>query len=138
MINEPARFNKRVIAYLIDLLISYGIGAWLSSYLYLKTSFPWYFSLFLTILICYLVYILINTPFMAISRGKTFGGLILGIKMVTKDNHNVSFRQIFIKNIYLGLLPFSIANAIYMLIVHTEITLFDKMTDTITIDTKDI
>ena len=133
---EIARFNKRVFSYLVDFFISFGIGGALSSLLFIFTSIPWYFSMILAFVICYVVYLLINIPVMYFSKGRSFGALIFGIKTTTKDNKVISTRNIWVKQLYLGLIPFVLANAIYMLVVHTELTLFDRITNTIVIDIK--
>lgn len=132
---EIARFNKRVLSYLIDFLITFGIGGGLSSLLFIYAShISWYFLMILTFVICYATYLLVNIPVMYFSKGRSLGALIFGIKTVTKDNKTISLRNIWIKQLYLGLVPFVIANAIYMLVVHTEQTLFDRITNTIVID----
>ena len=134
---EVARFNKRAFSYLIDFLISYGIGIGLSSLIFIfATGFPWYFGILISFVICYVTYLLINVPMMYFSKGRSFGALIFGIKTVTKENANISIRNIWIKQLYLGLIPFVIANAIYMLVVHTEQTLFDRITNTMVVDVK--
>ena len=73
---------------------------------------------------------------MYFSKGRSFGAFIFGIKTTTKDNKVISTRNIWVKQLYLGLIPFVLANAIYMLVVHTELTLFDRITNTIVIDIK--
>mgnify|MGYP003296244331 CR=1 FL=1 len=133
---EIARFNKRVFSYLVDFFISFGIGGALSSLLFIFTSISWYFSMILTFVICYAIYLLINIPVMYFSKGRSFGAFIFGIKTTTKDNKVISTRNIWVKQLYLGLIPFVLANAIYMLVVHTELTLFDRITNTIVIDIK--
>ncbi|MCQ2795634.1 MAG: RDD family protein [Bacilli bacterium] len=133
---EIARFNKRVFSYLVDFLISIGIGAGCSVPLFMFAVLPWYFSMMISFLICYVVYLLINVPVMYFSKGRSFGAFIFGIKTVTKENGTISSRNIWVKQLYLGLIPFVVANAIYMLVVHTEQTLFDRITNTIVIDIK--
>lgn len=131
---EIARFNKRVLSYLVDFLISFGIGAGCAVPLFMFTKLPWYFIIMIDCVICYAVYLLINVPVMYFSKGRSFGAFIFGIKTVTKENSTISSRNIWVKQLYLGLIPFVIANAIYMLVVHTEQTLFDRITNTIVID----
>ncbi|MCQ2792244.1 MAG: RDD family protein, partial [Bacilli bacterium] len=133
---EIARFNKRALSYLIDFLLTFGIGVALSIPLFIYTEIPWYFSIILLMIICYLTYLLIHVTTMLLSRGRTLGAAIFGIKTVTKDNKPISGRNVWIKELYLGLLPFVIANAIYMLIIHTEQTLFDRITNSIVVDVR--
>ena len=73
---------------------------------------------------------------MYFSKGRSIGAFIFGIKTTTKENGNISLRNIWVKQLYLGLIPFVIANAIYMLVIHTEQTLFDRITNTIVVDIK--
>lgn len=134
---EIARFYKRVFSYLVDFLISFGIGGGLSSLIFIfAPQIPWYFSMLLSFVICYAIYLLINIPVMHLSKGRSFGAFIFGIKTTTKENGRISLRNIWVKQLYLGLIPFVVANAIYMLVIHTEQTLFDRITNTIVIDIK--
>jgi len=131
---EIAKFTKRVFSYLIDLIICFAIGAGCGVPLFMFTKIPWYFNMLITLSCCYGSYLLLCILFMSIFRGRSLGALIFGIKHVNQDGSNISIRNVIIKNLYLGLIPFTIVNAVYMLIVHTEKTLFDKITDTIVID----
>ncbi len=134
---EIARFNKRVFAFLVDYLSPMTIGAVLSYPLFkFVDGLPLYFAIIISALICYGVYLLFNVPIMYFSKGSTLGSFIFRIKTVKKDNSKLTIRSILVKHLYLGLLPFTIANAIYMLVVHTEQTLFDRITNTIVIDIK--
>lgn len=133
---EFARFNKRVFSYLVDFVFAFGLGAAFGCLLFIFTSIPWYFSLLITFLFCYIAYLLINVPIMHFSSGRSIGAFIFGIRTVNQNNEPISLHNIWIKNLYLGLIPFVLANAIYMIIVHTEQTLFDRITDTIVVDIK--
>jgi len=131
---EIAKFTKRVFSYLCDLILCFAIGASCGVPLFLLTSIPWYFNVLITLACCYGSYLIPCIIFMSIVRGRTLGALIFGIKHVNNDGSKISIKNIIIKNLYLGLIPFTIVNAFYMLSVHTERTIFDKITDTIVID----
>lgn len=132
-----AKFNKRVFSYLVDLIICFCAGGFASFPLYKFTKIPLYFNILLTLVICYFVYLIFCILFMIIVRGMSLGSLIFGVKHVNEDGSNISIRNVIIKNLYLGLIPFTIVNAIYMLSIHTQKTIFDKITDTIVIDIRE-
>lgn len=133
---EIARFEKRIFAYLIDILIAVGLGCTSGALLFIYTKIPWYFSMLLTILNCYLIYLIINVPLMFFTKGRTIGSFIFRIKTISVDNNPITFKDCLIKNLYFGLIPVTIVNAVYMLIVHTEKTIIDTITDTISVDSK--
>mgnify|MGYP003321582360 CR=1 FL=1 len=131
---EIARFEKRVISYLIDLVFPYAIGITSGVLLFVYTPLPWYFSLLLLFLFCFVAYLLVNVPAMGLSKGHGIGSAITGIKTINENGSPITWKAVWIKNLYYALLPCVIANAIYMLIIHTERTLFDRITDTVVVD----
>jgi len=133
---EIARFTKRTISYLIDTIICFGLGIGCGVPLFKMTKIPWYFSIIITLAFCFFIYVILNSLFMLIVRGRTLGALICGIKTINNDESKIKFKNILIKNLYLALIPFVIINAVYMLSIHTETTIFDRITDTIVVEIK--
>jgi uncharacterized RDD family membrane protein YckC len=131
-----ARFEKRIGAYLIDIISSILFALPLTIFFAYLSSWqiPWYFDLWIAQLLSWFFYALFTTCSVHWSNGYTLGGLIFGIKSVHRDGKRISVGDAITKGICIGILPFVIVNAIYMLVVHTEITIFDRMTDTIVID----
>ncbi len=81
-----------------------------------------------------LYYMLFGGILLKWSNGYTLGGAMLRIKVVHMDDRDINYRDAFIRSVCLSIIPWVLVNAIYMLIVHTERTIFDKITDTIVID----
>lgn len=133
---EIARFEKRVLSYIIDMIFPYSIGIVSGVMLFIYTPLPWYFSLLLLFLFCFLAWLLINIPAMGFSHGHGIGSAIFGLKTIRKDGKDISWKIVWVKNLYYALLPFMIVNAVYMLVIHTERTVFDRITDTIVVDEK--
>lgn len=131
-----ARFEKRVFSYLIDNVLPILFSVLGSILLLNNTTIPWYFILIIAILTAYFLFQLINVNVMAATGGYTIGSAIFQIKTVTINGNKISYRNALIKNLYHGIVPLVFANAIYMLVVHTEHTIFDKITDTIVVDQK--
>lgn len=135
---EPASFTKRVFSYLIDLIFAFGLGGGLGSLIFIFTKLSWYFALIATITICYACYLIINVPLMYFTKGYTIGGAFFNIKTVNEDNSVISLTNIWIKCLYLGVIPFTIANAIFMLVIHTQVSVFDRITNTVVVESKSL
>lgn len=135
-----ARFEKRVFAYLIDTIFAILISIPLTLLICYATnwSMPWYFGLLICQLFAWFIYALFSSCAVHWSNGYSIGGAIFGIKSVHRDGKRISVADAVVKGVCIGIWPFVLANAVYMLIVHTEITVFDRMTDTIVIDSRNI
>ncbi|MFA5421552.1 MAG: RDD family protein [Bacilli bacterium] len=135
---EIARYEKRVIAYLIDLLIAFAPPLVVAFLLYFHLpdgpSVPLYFYFLVVEIATYLLYIVFTFIFSMISRGFTLGSLIMGIKIMHPNRLPVTAREAFIRGVTIGLLPMVIVNAIYMISIHTERTIFDRITETVVVD----
>lgn len=135
--NGIARFEKRLFSYLVDFILPLA-GGILTSLLFLKIPyFPWFVIFIFAILFTYFYYLFINLVLMAIFKYRTLGMIIFKTKMIKNDGSEAAFKDCVVKCLYLGLVPFSVINAIYMITVHTEITLFDKMTNTLVVEVND-
>jgi uncharacterized RDD family membrane protein YckC len=71
---------------------------------------------------------------MMISRGFTLGSLIFGIKVMHPNRAPLLYREMFLRSITIGVLPMVLVNAIYMVAIHTERTIFDRITETVVVD----
>ena len=130
---QIASFEKRVFAYIID----FGLCLTASILFYIfvcQNIFMWHsiFSLvvcpvvssFLFILLGFLVYF---------TNGVTLGNAIFKLKMVSIKFQKLSLRQVMVKYLPLSLIPCVIINAIYMLVKHTEKTIFDNLSHTVSV-----
>ena len=128
------RFDKRIISYLIDLIIPSILS--LLTYFLLKHSFQIlnYLTFFLWVEFFAMVYfLLINSLFAYLFNGNTIGNLFTKTKMVSIDGKRLSLKQVLLKYLPLSLWPTVIINAFYMLYVHTESTIYDTLSNSIVI-----
>ena len=133
---ELASFKKRIFVYLIDFLIALMIGIGASVPLFLFTSMPYFFALLFAFLFTYLAYFLINIFIMHISKGYTLGGLILWVRNVNEDGSTLTYKKIIERNLYLGLLPLALINAIDYFIHNAHKLVLDRLIDIDVIDVK--
>lgn len=125
------RFEKRLIAYFIDFIIPIILAFF--SYVFLWDEFIIfsYLSFFIWLeLLSFFYFSLINVFLSFITNGRTIGNLIARIKMVNLNAGRITLRQCLLKYLPLSLVPLTIINAFYMLIVHTETTIFDNLSKT--------
>lgn len=128
------RFDKRIISYLIDLIIPSILS--LLTYFLLKHSFQIldYLTFFLWVEFFAMVYfLLINSLFAYLFNGNTIGNLFTKTKMVSIDGKRLILKQVLLKYLPLSLWPTVIINAFYMLYVHTESTIYDTLSNSIVI-----
>ena len=128
------RFDKRIISYLIDLIIPSILS--ILTYFLLKHSFQIldYLTFFLWVEFFAMVYfLLINSLFAYLFNGNTIGNLFTKTKMVSIDGKRLTLKQVLLKYLPLSLWPTVIINAFYMLYVHTESTIYDTLSNSIVI-----
>lgn len=137
---NTVKLSKRIFAYLIDLVIvTLPIIAFLNwLFYYVNMSFnysiPWYFLLLAGFSLKWIVYTFFSILFLFIFNGRTLGNLILGIKIVHSDLKHLSFLDTICISAVHGLLSMMIISLFYMIIVHTERSVSDRLTDTYSID----
>lgn len=137
---NTVKLSKRIFAYLIDILIvSLPVIAGLIWFFYfINMSFnyaiPWYFLLLGGFLIKWLIYVLFSVLILLISNGRTLGNLIFGIKIVHANLKHLSFKDALCISAVHGLISMMIISLFYMIIVHTERSVSDRLTDTYSID----
>ena len=128
------RFDKRIISYLIDLILPSILS--LLTYFVLKHSFQIldYLTFFLWVEFFAMVYfLLINSLFAYLFNGNTIGNLFTKTKMVSIDGKRLTLKQVLLKYLPLSRWPTVIINAFYMLYVHTESTIYDTLSNSIVI-----
>ena len=131
---EIARYERRLLAYMIDILICLGLGV--GTWFFVRQN--WSLTYVMQIIICEtlmgIYYFFFAGIILRWTNGYTIGGALVRTKVVHIDDRDISYRDAFLRSICLSVLPWVIVNACYMLIIHTERTIFDKITDTIVID----
>ena len=131
---QIASFEKRLLAFIIDYGIGIAIGVLLYFFVF-NGLLGWHIAyIFVIILVTlFIYYALIVDLITYFTNGYSIGNFIVGIKMVSIKFHRWSFRQILVKYISLSLLPCCMINAVYMLLKHTEKTIFDELSHTVSI-----
>ncbi len=131
-----AGFEKRIFSYLIDLIIPIALSVLLYFIVFryspIKTMFTIYVILLTLISITYFI---INTIVTYLSNGYTLGNLFFHIRVIG-ENEKLSFISCVLKYAFLAFPMCAVINAFYMIITHTEITIFDKISLTKTYSTR--
>ncbi len=131
---EIARYERRVLAYLLDILLCLGCAFVVWFFVDWIRFLPVVVQIVILELLMGLFYMLFGGILLKWSNGYTLGSAIFRIKVVHMDDRDITYRDAFIRSITLSIVPWVVVNAVYMLIVHTERTIFDKLTDTIVVD----
>lgn len=131
MTHEGASFERKLFAWLVDKAISL---LFLALYIFLFVRFASQdISIILYVVIsiglAYFTYILLYAIFLK-GSGSSIGMLIFRIKAIHFSETRILLREALIRAILSGLIPFAIANAIYMLAAHTERSAVDQLTET--------
>lgn len=131
-----AAFENRIFSYLIDLIIPTALSVLLYftvfRYVSIKTMFAIYVIMLTVISITYFI---INTIITYLTNGYTLGNFIFHIKVVG-ENNRLSFISCVLKYAFLAFPMCAAINALYMIIAHTEITIFDRISSTKTYSTR--
>lgn len=133
---KVVRFDRRVIAYIIDFIISMALSFGVFYFIYKFSQLPIlsYFYI-LTVLFQILIYSFINTLMLFFS-GTTIGSAIMRIKVIPLHKEKLTFRICLIRCLSLSVFVATLINALYMLTVHTEMTIFDRLSQTMVIDAR--
>lgn len=129
-----ARYERRIIAYLIDFLLAYGLSIAIYFVVLQFYSWPvlsqyWWIELIGTILF------VIGYGFgQVLFHGVTLGSFFCKTRVVKINNEPLRYRDAFIRSLTLSLPPMVLINAIYMITVHTERSIFDRLSDTMVVN----
>lgn len=126
-----AGFEKRIFSYLVDMLIPIAISITLFFTVFIHIHLNTMFFLYVIALsIVSISYLLINILLTYLTNGYTLGNLIFGIRMVSNKNQKLRFVDCFLKYCFLAFPMCAFINVLYMVIVHSERTIFDKLSST--------
>ena len=129
-----ARYEKRLIAYFIDFGIALA-GA-LAIFFLIPLPLTIVEKILLSQIAAALIYFLVTFIMLLISNGYTIGSAITRIRVVRLDDERIDVKDALIRASSLAIFPWALINAINMLLIHTERTLFDRLSDTLVIDKK--
>lgn len=131
-----ARFEKRVIAYIIDIALSLSIvvGLYFGLHLNVNLSLSW--TVVLVFLVGGFIYFLFGFPIVYFSNGRTVGSFIMGLKAVHIRESHITWKAALIRSMGISVIAMVIVNAFYMLTVHTNRTIFDNLSGTYVIDVR--
>ena len=127
-------FNKRLIAYLIDILLISSVSSFVFR---IYRLFGWYnsganLSLFnITSLVLYLSYFILLTKF---TNGQTIGKMIMGLRVVSLNHEELSWSDVLTREL-IGRYIQKKLKILYLLVFATKRneTLADLFTDTVVI-----
>ena len=127
-----AQFQRRIVAFLIDFLITFGAFlAWSIAFSSLATGAA---SLLSTNILFYLLLFWMYTTLLEGFVGQTLGKRILGLKVIRTDGKNLSYEHAAVRNFGKAfLLPFDLAVGI-RLKDKRFIRYFDKFSGTTVVD----
>lgn len=129
-----ARYEKRLIAYFIDFGIALA-GA-LAIFFLIPLPLTIVEKILLSQIAAALLYFLLTFVMLLITNGYTIGSTITRIRVVRLDDERIDVKDALVRASSLAIFPWALINAINMLLIHTERTLFDRLSDTLVIDKK--
>ncbi len=130
---EQVRYEKRFMAYVIDIAIALAIALALTSVFSFKMALGimGYFNT-LTVLTS-TVFFLYTFIFYLCFNGLSIGRMIFNSRLVCKDNKRMPPVTIFMRALLQTLFPLAIMNVGYMLLYRTQESFFEKATNTMNI-----
>ena len=137
---NTARTNKRIFAYIIDLLLCTMpvIAGAILLYYQISVAYnyniPWYFLLVGVLVTKWVVYFILSTIILLLSNGRTVGNFIFGIKIIHSDFKHLSLKDAMCISAVHGLIIMMVINMFYVYLVHTEKSVADRLTQTIAVD----
>lgn len=133
-----ATFGKRIWAYIIDMLLAYAIPVVALIFAYVRFSelnqIPVIFVVLGMLFATWFVFTFIYSIWLFASNGRTLGRLIFGLRVVHTDISRLSFSVCLARAATEGCIILIGISAIYTLAVHTEKTVFDRLTNTVVSD----
>lgn len=131
------RFERRVISYLIDLIVTLGIAFLIYFFILKGLPLVEYFSMYFWIAtIQMVVFFILCTLVSFLTNGYTLGNFICQVKMVCYEKERLSFTACSLKYCMIAIHAAVFINALYMIIVRTERSIFDSLSQTILVSTK--
>jgi len=129
-----ARYEKRLFAYLFDFILATA-GA-VAIFFLVPMNIGTVLKILLSQVVAALIYALMTGLQLWIFNGYTLGSSFVRIHAVRIDEKRMNLKTALLRSITLCIFAWAVVNAIYMLVVHTERTLFDRLSDTLVIDKK--
>lgn len=133
-----ASFSKRIWAYIIDFVLTALIPGGTLTLLYIfvpeMNDIPVYFIVFGVIFTHWFVYFLVIGFYIFVTNGRTIGNLLLGLRIIHPHIKRLSLGDAFGRSAAQGLVILPIISILYVIIIHTEKSVFDRMTKTIVVD----
>jgi len=127
-------YERRALAYLIDITICYFISLSISGYgIFTFLSDLEFYTLFqIQLYLPFIIYGILITIITYIFNGYTIGSVITRTKIVdTKKNRShITFIQALLRSLLLSIFTLVIANFFYMMINNTTKTVIDTITNT--------
>jgi uncharacterized RDD family membrane protein YckC len=133
-----ARFGKRISAYIVNLVFAYAfpVVALVLAYVYVPnfSKIPFLFVFLMIIFASWFAYTFIFTIWLFVTNGRTLGARIFGLRVVHPNISRLSFGDCFARAAAEGMFMMAIISSLYVIAVHTEKSVFDRLTDTVIAD----
>lgn len=132
MIN--AKLYKKILGYLIDICVCACIA--FSLLCFVEILWPGYTYVYIlsSIILTYILYFVFVSFILKISKGKSLGYAIFGLRLVIKQNKPLHLSQILIKNSIEGFPVCVLIDAIFTYFARTEIGAIERVSNTFIID----
>jgi uncharacterized RDD family membrane protein YckC len=133
-----ARYEKRILGWLIDKLLSWLVlaAALTLCLLYLPEPTSLFFEILLAFAASYLFFVVSSAIALWAFNGYTLGMALVGIRTCHPSGERLRLGESFVKSLMTGLFGMDLLNAAYMLFAHTERSAFDRLTKTLVVDAR--
>lgn len=120
------RLFSQLINYIIYYLISFGV--FFALLYFSKINLPTY--IVLSICLGFIIHIVLGSLITFLSKKISIGGLFFQIKVVSAEEKNPKFSQIFLRTFYEAILVFLIFDFLFLIIKKTSRSAIDRLSST--------
>ncbi|MCI6215828.1 MAG: RDD family protein [Bacillales bacterium] len=130
-----AKYYRRIYGWLLDELVALLFGiACVFLIFYFDSAFSLFFAVAISVFVDYFFYVFITSIVMYLTKGSSIGMLIERIRTVDLQSSRLTYRACFLKCFLNGIIVVTIVNAFFMIFVHTERSIFDRLTNTTAVE----
>ena len=129
-----ARLLKRVFGYLINFILYVGLGFGCAGLLTIPFELHILLFFFYAALFSLAIALIFNTIIILITKGYTVGNSIFGVKYVSNNGLNITFKQSLIRSFAESTLIFALLDLFYISKYRTERGVIDRLSDSFAID----
>ncbi len=123
-------FERRVISYVIDAAIAFILSFVVYYYLSRAVNIEFFTMLIWMMIFEIIIFTIINTLLIWATNGVSLGQAIVRSRIKRFDNKRLTLKESFMRSALISIPLIVALNAIYMIAKHTEISIFDQLTNT--------